>query len=125
MIKKFAACMLCALLCLVILTACDDEKNAEIVGIWIPTTARINGTSVQYSSLDIGDDQFGFTFNADGSCVEIMTGITMNGTYVFNGTSVDLTINGENQKLDYDAGTLTLTLDYGNNPMQITFTKER
>lgn len=125
MIKKTAALLFCALFLIILLTACGDENNSEITGEWIPTTATLDGTTVQYSSLGIDDDQFFFTFSADGKCTASLAGIVGEGTYIFNDTSVDIEINNEVQKLTYENGTLTLTLDYENNPMSLTFTKVR
>jgi hypothetical protein len=125
MIKKTATLILCTLLFIVLLTACGDKENSEIVGKWVPTTATLNGTTVQYSTLDLDDDQFGFEFTSDGKCSATLTGITSTGTYTFSDTAVDIVINGESQKLSYDSGTLTLVMNYDDNPMSVSFTKER
>lgn len=43
----------------------------------------------------------------------------------FNGTSVDLTVNGTAYKLSYDSGVLTMVLNYDNNRIEFSFTKQR
>lgn len=109
---------------LVLLAGCSDNSNEEIVGSWIPTTAYINGKSVKYSELDIDESQFGFTFEANGNFTATLANVDYSGTYVFNDTSIDLAVNGSTQKLDYDNGTITLTLDYGSTPTTFSFIKE-
>lgn len=125
MCKKTLAVLLCALFMILLLTACDEDKNSEVVGKWIPSTASIGGTTLQYSSLGIDEDQFGLTFEANGNCTMVTTGIKKTGTFVFSGTSIDVKIKGETKKLDYNSGTITLSLNYDNNPMQIVFIRAR
>lgn len=123
-IKKIAVTLSVVILSMCIFVGCSDNKNSEIVGKWIPTTASLNGETVQYSYLGLEDDYFGFTFSDNGKCTATLTGITGEGTYSFNGTSVDVTINDETQKLDYSNGTLTLTLNYDNDTTTFSFIKE-
>lgn len=125
MIKKFAIILSCFFTFSLIFVGCGTDKNSEIVGEWVPATATINGTTVHYSSLGLDDDQFFLEFNSNGSCKVILTGICYNCTYTFNDTSIDIIINNEENKLDYEAGIITYSLDYENNPMQISFTKKR
>lgn len=114
--------------CLILfsLTACGEKAdNSEIVGHWVPTAATLNGMSVNYSELGLEDDYFSLTFNQDGSCTAVLTGIEGSGTYVFNGTSVDMTISGDTQKLTYENSQLTLTLSYNGNSSSFIFAKEK
>lgn len=123
-IKKIAVILSVTILSMCVFVGCSDNKNSEIVGKWIPTTASLNGETVQYSYLGLEDDYFGFTFDSNGKCTATLTGITGEGTYIFNDTSVDVTINNEVQKLDYSNGTLTLTLNYNNDTTTFSFIKE-
>ncbi len=125
MIKKTAAIILCAFFMIIMFNGCGADKNSEIVGKWVPTTASLNGSTVQYRELGIDEDQFSFTFESDGKCSATLAGIEGEGTYVFNETSVDVVINDETQRLNYDNGNLTLTLNYDNNTTSFTFTKVR
>ncbi len=126
MIKRNIILLLCTVLLITFLTACGgNEENSEIAGNWIPTTATINGTTVQYSSLDLDENQFKLDFEPDGKCELTLTGMTTKGTYVFSGTSVDITANSEEYKLDYSSGTLTLSIDNDSSPMSISFIRER
>ena len=125
MIKKFAVVLICTFSIIFILAGCGDNKNSEIVGDWVPSTATINGTSVHYSSLGLEDDQFHLSFDSNGKCTVILTGITHDCTYTFNDTSIDIIINNEKHKLGYEAGIITYNLDYENNSMQICFTRKR
>lgn len=125
MIKKTLAFFISACFLLIIFAGCGEKNNSEIVGEWVPTTASLNGETIQYSELGIDDSQFGFTFFDDGKCTATLAGIEDDGTYVFNDTSVDVEINGESQKLDYDSGVLTLTLNYDDVTTAFTFTKVR
>lgn len=125
MIKRFAIILSCFFAFSIFLIGCGNDKNNEIIGDWVPTTATINGTTVHYSSLGLEDDQFFLTFNSNGTCTVVLTGISHNCTYTFNETSIDIIINNEENKLGYEAGIITYSLDYENNPMQISFTKKR
>lgn len=123
MIKKISALLFCVLFSLIILAGCGKSDNSAIAGEWVPTTASFDGETVQYNELGIEEDQFGFTFTSDGKCTATLAGVTGEGTYVFNETSVDVNINDKTQKLDYENNTLTLTLDYGSSIATFTFTK--
>ena len=102
---------------------CDDNKNEEITGKWIPTTAVINGETVPYSSLELDKDSFEIEFFKDGKCTITSFGVTEKGSYIFNDTSVDVTINNSSQKLDYATGTISYTLNYHENPMSVNFVR--
>lgn len=125
MIKKFAVIMFCVSMILLISAGCGTDKNSEIIGDWVPSTATINGTTVNYSQLGIDEDQFYLSFSSNDTCTVTLTGISHNCTYKFNDTSIDIIINNEEQKLGYEAGIIIYSLDYDNNPMQISFTKKR
>lgn len=112
-----------ALLTMLALYGCSDDKNAEIIGKWTPTTAVINGTTVQYSSLELDNDSFELCFLEDGKCSITSVGITEEGTYVFNDTSIDVTLKTSSLKLDYSNSTITLTLNNETNPMSISFVR--
>ncbi len=123
MIKKTLA-LLCSILCiLTVFIGCSDDKNAEIVGDWVPVTATLNGATVKYSELGLDDSQFGLTFNSNGTCTATLAGISDEGTYTFNETSIDVVINEDHHKLDYEKGSITFSLDYYSNSMSLTFTK--
>ena len=125
-IKRFISTLIVALIFTFISTGCSDNKNAEIVGDWIPTTASLNGETVQYSYLALSEDYFGFTFRPNGTCTATLAGITGEGTYIFNGTSVDVTIDKEEpKKLTYDNGTLTLKLAYDDDVTTFSFIKTK
>ncbi len=125
MIKKLAGALCGILIMLVVFTGCTENTNTDIVGKWIPTTATINGETVKYSELGIEESQFRFVFEANGKCTATLAGISGAGTYTYHETSVDVEINSETKKLDYDGATLTLNLDYDNNSTSITFIKEK
>lgn len=125
MIKRVAIILSCFFAFSLFLVGCGNNKNKEIVGDWVPATATINGTTVHYSSLGLDDNQFFLTFKSDGTCTVILTGISHNCTYTFNDTSIDIILNKEEHKLGYEAGIITYSLNYENNPMQICFTKKR
>lgn len=116
---------ICAFTLSLIISGCSDDKNSEIIGEWVPSTATINGTTVHYSELGLDDDQFYLTFEENSKCTVTLTGISHNCTYSFNGTSIDIIINNEEQKLAYEAGIITYSLNYEDNPMQISFTRKR
>ena len=99
------------------------DKNSEIVGEWVPTTAKLNGSTIKYDELGIEKEKFGFVFTDDGKCTATLAGINDESSYTFNGTSVDIQINGEDYKLDYEKGNLTLSLNYGGEYTSFTFTK--
>ena len=123
MLRKTSA-LLCSLICILFLfVGCGDNKNAEIVGEWVPITATLNGETVQYGELGLDDSQFGLVFNSNGTCKTTLAGISNEGTYVFNETSIDVVINENHHKLDYEKGVITYSLDYYSNSMSLTFTK--
>lgn len=121
--KKAVSLLICVFATLLMLCGCGENKNAEIVGEWVPTTAKLNGTTVKYDELGVEKDKFGFVFRDDGKCKATLAGISDESAYTFNGTSVDVQINGEDYKLDYEKGSLTLSLNYGGNYTAFTFTK--
>lgn len=107
-------------------SGCTGKENSEIVGSWVPATAKIGGTTVNYSTLELEDGKFALEFFENGKCVITLAGIDNDGTYTFNGTSVDIITGKDERKLDYSNGTLTLNLEYdNNNSMQLTFTKTK
>ncbi len=123
MIKKFVAILMCSLCILAVFVGCGNNKNAEIVGEWLPTTATINGETIKYSELGIEENHFSLTFTQDGKCTAILAGITSESDFTFNGTSVDIELNGTQHKLEYNAGTLKWTLNYGEDNTSFTFAK--
>lgn len=106
------------------LCGCSENKNSEIVGRWVPTTATINGTTVKYDELGIKENTFCFDFSNNEKCIATIAGVTDESPYTFNGTSVDIELNGEEYKLDYESGTLTLSLSYGGDYTSFTFAKD-
>lgn len=123
MFKKTSA-LLCFIICiLTIFVGCGDDKNAEIAGEWVPVTATLNGETVQYGELGLEDNQFGLVFNSNGTCTTTLAGISSDGTYTFNETSIDVIINEDHHKLNYEKGIITYSLDYYSNSMSLTFTK--
>ncbi len=125
MLKKTSA-LLCGIICmLMVFVGCGDDKNAEIVGEWVPVTATLNGETVQYSELGLDNNQFGLIFNSNGTCTTTLAGISNDGTYSFNETSIDVVVNENHHKLSYEKGTITFSLDYYSNDMSLTFTKAK
>ncbi len=121
--KNAVSILICVVSLLFMLFGCSDNKNLEIVGEWVPTTATIDGSTVKYEELGIEKDEFGFVFKENGTCSATIAGITEEADYTFNGTSVDIEINGQSHKLSYDNGNLTLSLDYSEGYTTVTFAK--
>ena len=121
--KKAVSLLMCVFCAVFMLCGCGENKNSEIVGEWVPTTATLIGSTIKYDELGIEKEKFGFIFADDGKCTATLAGISDESTYTFNGTSVDIQINGEEYKLDYEKGNLTLSLNYGGNYTSFTFTK--
>lgn len=107
----------------VMLSGCSDENNSEIVGEWTPSTVSIGGSTISYSELQTEDKEFVLKFYDDGKCSIVIGGISNEGTYTFNNTSVDIEYSGKTQKLAYDRGILTLSLNYNNEVTSYMFTK--
>ena len=122
MIKRITALLT---VCLLLLHAagCSSEDNSEIVGEWTPSTVSNGGTTIAYSDLDTSGKDFSFTFYSGGKCKITIGGITNEGSFTFNETSVDVEYGGKTQKLSYDRGILTLKLDYNGNTTSYMFTK--
>ena len=114
--------LVCALTAL-LMSGCSDDNNSAIVGEWAPSTVSIGGTTIAYSELNTENKGFGFHFYADGKCKIIIGGVTNDGTYTFNETSVDVQYAGKSQKLSYERGILTLKLSYHNETTSYMFTK--
>lgn len=123
--KKTAFLLLCFLFVLICFSGCEENDSSEILGKWVPATAQINGETIQYSELGVNSNQFEFNFENGGKCKTTLAGVSSEGSYSFNGTSVDVEVNGDIKKLDYDNGTLTLVLNYDSNTTTFTFTKAR
>ena len=117
--------VLCALIFASIFCGCGSNENAEIIGKWVPTTAKTNGETISYNELGVDEDQFGLNFKDSSNCTVTLAGISCDSTYTFNGTSVDLTVNGTAYKLSYDSGVLTMVLDYDNDRIEFSFSKQR
>lgn len=123
MIKKHTFFIILALSAVIMFSGCGENKNAQLVGEWIPTTASINGETIKYDELEIEDNKFSLVFEENGNCCATLAGITHETSYTFNDTSVDIELNGEIHKLAYENSTLTLTLDYGTEVTTFTFKK--
>ena len=93
-------------------------------GKWVPVSAVIDGETVQYSELELKDGYFEFNFKGNGNCTATLAGIEYKGSYVFSGTSVDATLNGNSEKLSYEATRQTLTYSY-DNTTSFTFIKDQ
>lgn len=107
------------------LSGCGDKSENEVLkGKWVPISAVINGETVQYSELDLKNGYFEFNFKGNGSCTATLAGIEYKGSYVFSGTSVDATLNGNSEKLSYESARQTLTYSY-DNTTSFTFMKEQ
>ena len=122
MIKRITALLTVCLL-LLLAAGCSSEDNSEIVGEWTPSTVSNGGTTIAYSDLDTSGKDFSFTFYSGGKCKITIGGITNEGSFTFNETSVDVEYGGKTQKLSYDRGILTLKLDYNGNTTSYMFTK--
>ncbi len=129
MFKKFSLLFLCVCICIctsTVLCGCGEDKNEKIVGDWIPTTATIGGKTIQYTELDNEKSKFNLSFSSDGRCTAVLAGIENEGTYEFNTTSVDMVLDGyDERKLKYEGGKLILTFDYGKDTTSITFSKSQ
>ena len=102
---------------------CSSGDNSEIVGEWTPSTVSIGGTTISYSDLETSGRDFSFRFYSSGKCKITIGGITNEGSFTFNETSVDVEYGGKTQKLSYDRGILTLKLDYNGKTTSYMFTK--
>ena len=123
---KCAAAVLLVSVCVftaLSLAGCGNGGNAAIVGEWTPATVSIHGTTISYSDLDTEGREFAIHFYPDGKCKLIIGGISNEGTYTFNETSVDIQYARKTQRLSYDRGILTLKLDYNNQTTSYMFTK--
>ena len=108
---------------LAVLTGCSSEDNSVIVGTWEATKANIHGETIQFSELETENKDFRFVFNSNGSCTAVIAGVSNEGTYTFNKTSVDILYGGKSEKLLYDEGVLTLNFYYNNEKTSYMFTK--
>ena len=108
---------------LAVLTGCSSEDNSAIVGTWEATKANIHGETIQFSELETENKDFRFVFNSNGSCTAVIAGVSNEGTYTFNKTSVDILYGGKSEKLLYDEGVLTLNFYYNNEKTSYMFTK--
>ena len=48
-----SAVIMCIIAVFIALSGCGNNRNSEIEGEWVPTTAYLNGVTVQYSELGI------------------------------------------------------------------------
>ena len=99
-IKRTSLVFLSLFAVIFLLSGCGDKSENEVLkGKWVPISAVINGETVQYSELDLKNGYFEFNFKGNGSCTATLAGIEYKGSYVFSGTSVDATLNGNSEKL--------------------------
>ena len=58
--------VMCLVLCVFVFASifcgCGSNGNTEIIGKWVPTTAKTDGETISYSELGIDEDQFGLDF---------------------------------------------------------------
>ena len=118
-----SAVIMCIIAVFIALSGCGNNRNSEIEGEWVPTTAYLNGVTVQYSELGIEKDQFGFGFNSDGTCVATRAGVTEKGSFVLNESSIDVNFGGAPERLDYDGKNIKLNYTYNNETTSFIFTK--
>ncbi len=124
-IKRTSLVFLSLFAVIFLLSGCGDKSENEVLkGKWVPISAVINGETVQYSELDLKNGYFEFNFKGNGSCTATLAGIEYKGSYVFSGTSVDATLNGNSEKLSYESARQTLTYSY-DNTTSFTFMKEQ
>lgn len=124
-IKRTSLVFLSLFAVIFLLSGCGDKSENEVLkGKWVPISAVINGETVQYSELDLKNGYFEFNFKGNGSCTATLAGIEYKGSYVFSGTSVDTTLNGNSEKLSYESARQTLTYSY-DNTTSFTFMKEQ
>ena len=124
-IKRTSLVFLSLFAVIFLLSGCGDKSEIEVLkGKWVPISAVINGETVQYSELDLKNGYFEFNFKGNGSCTATLAGIEYKGSYVFSGTSVDATLNGNSEKLSYESARQTLTYSY-DNTTSFTFMKEQ
>ena len=124
-IKRTSLVFLSLFAVIFLLSGCGDKSENEVLkGKWVPISAVINGETVQYSDLDLKNGYFEFNFKGNGSCTATLAGIEYKGSYVFSGTSVDATLNGNSEKLSYESARQTLTYSY-DNTTSFTFMKEQ
>lgn len=123
MIKKIAAFLILFSAAMLLFAGCSTNENSAITGKWEATSASINGETVQFSVLETEGKDFCFEFKSDGTCIATLAGISNNGTYVFNKTSVDIEYGGKTEKLLYDDGVLTLNFYYNNETTSFMFTR--
>lgn len=116
-------CVICNVFIILAFTGCSESDNSAVVGKWVPVSATVNGKTVQYSELDADQSQFSLEFTSDGKCNATLGGIKSSGTYIFNNTSVDVVLDGNEEKLKYDNGNLTMNFNYDNASTSITFTR--
>lgn len=114
---------ICGMLSGIMLLNCANKKNEILVGEWSPTMVEIQGTTMKCSDLGVNNSLFDLYFTKDGRCSVTIGGIKTNGIYFLNRTSVDIELNNKNQKLCFQSGTLTMSLDYGNSDTLITFVR--
>ena len=117
------AMIFCIIAVFTAFSGCGSSKNSEIEGEWVPTTAFLNGVTVQYSELGIEKGQFGFVFNNDGTCIATRAGVTEKGSYVLNESSIDVNFGGAPERLDYDGKNIKLNYTYNNETTSFIFTK--
>ncbi len=123
MIKKIGALIICAVLCLCVFAGCSDDNNSEIVGKWTPSTVMLGTNTISYSDIAKEGKEFSLEFENSGKCRLVLGGIENEGEYTFNETSVDISYGGQNLKLGYNQGILTLTLNYNNETTSYMFSK--
>ncbi len=123
--KKTAVLLLAVVLAFtaVMLSGCSEGGNEAIVGEWTPSTVSIHGSTIPYSKLDTNGKEFSFNFYSDGKCKIIIGGISNEGTYTFNETSVDIRYGGKSQRLSYERGIITLNLNYNDQTTSYMFTR--
>lgn len=119
-----AIMMIAVFTALLMLAGCGENNNEEIVGEWVPATASINGETIQFSELNTDAENFGFVFEANGSCEITIAGTKNSGKYTFNETSVDIDYGGKSEKLSYSEGMLTMDFNYNNETTSFMFTKK-
>ena len=123
MFKKIAAFLMLFSAAILLFAGCSTNDNSAVVGTWEATSASINGETIQFSELETEGKEFWFEFKSDGKCVATLAGVSNNGTFTFNKTSVDIQYGGKTERLLYDDGVLTLSFYYNNETTSFMFTR--
>ena len=112
--KRVAILMLAVVMTVLALAGCGKKESSPVVGEWKATKMESMGMSVDLKELKeagIDDVSIEMSIKDDGTFSMDALGESGDGTWKYSGSTLTLTVDGEDQKAEYKDGTIILDIE--------------